>query len=255
MTVIGRAFMEDDMNGKNPRKVEVVFLVGSAAVGKTSVREELGKISSREIKVHEVMSSTRGTYARLKIKTEKDATKMNYQDRLHLQSEIYVDYLGNVRTKVEEAALEATRDAYSQRLHVVAIDRSPFDHIVYSLLDLTQQPLSNVFESLGLATKLLDHIKGIHTYFGVKVDIGINYAMFDYPQSWMLKSTKDVHDDGFRVSTSARNYVWSLALTSMLRMNSVGFDANHLTFNSSDELTAKQRADAIIDMVVHKNGQ
>lgn len=254
MTVIGNSFMYDDAV-QDPRRVEVVFLCGSAAVGKTSVMLELAKVSSREIRVHTVGSTTRNTYKRLGIDTEKAATHLDSDKQQYLQVNIFEDYLTNLRSKVEEACLEATRDAYSHRVHIVAVDRSPFDHVTYAMLGQLNASLTSVLYSIEEADKLISDLDGLHSYFGVKTQVNFSYALFEYPAHWMFNAKHDVHDDGFRVNMSARNYAWSLALKSLI-MERVSLEVGpwYITFDSKNSLSPKLRAQEIINLVTNGNG-
>ena len=252
MTVIGNSFVEDEILLENrvPRRVTVVFLAGSAAVGKTAVLRELAKVAGKEAEVHLVGSTTRGTYERLGVENEKALAQMGASAIRGLQEQMFFDYLKNMRVQVDKACVEASRDAYSKRRHYVAVDRSPYDHLTYAMMTIPELSMAYIDEYLHTAEEAMDAVEGTHSFFGVKVAVDLNFCLFDYPGSWMSSSANDVHDDGFRVSTPARNYMWSLAFRSLLEDRiwapKVPRNRRVSRFSSTDTSTPAQRARGIL---------
>ena len=184
----------------NLTKLNLVFLSGAGAVGKTCVAQELLKHNSNGTPIRVVPSTTRASYAKGGVESERATTGMMPEMLMRLQKQIFKDYADSLLANLDAAI--------NDNVKVLVVDRSPFDHASYYLNCLPSLTMGEIEEYLQLVDLVFDGV--------VSNPMAVTSVwFFKYPTSWTSKTaTEDA--DLFRRAPAGKNLVWSMTLGSML---------------------------------------
>ncbi len=219
--------------------LNILFLNGAGGTGKSSIIQELRKITSPETGVWSLQSPTRKAYEQLGISNETDSLTMDNEMRIRLQLTIMENERELLKQKV--AAIKA--DHYYQPNTLLVVDRGPMDRMAYYLLTMMQCAPGDVgpfFNRLHDTTQFLDSLEADHL---IQMD-------FNYPVPWQTEDT-------FRQT----NYMQTLALslmTSSILQRYAGSPKSKTSFWYSHDLplgNAETRAAALMKYYTHFFGK
>ena len=181
-------------------KLNLVFLSGAGAVGKTSVAEALVELSTTNRVIRLVRSTTRASYAAMGIPNEKLAADMDEHILKALQERIYKDYVSSLIDNIARARLD--------RVAMLVVDRSPYDYVSYFI---------QLFPNLGLTDicARMHHADNILSKLNDDKNLVPALWFFEYPTSW--SSDDRVEKDLFRRAQASKNFVWSALLENLIR--------------------------------------
>ena len=181
-------------------KLNLVFLSGADAVGKTSVAEELEELSTTNCAIRLVRSTTRSSYAAMGIPSEKLAADMDEHILKALQERIYKDYVSSLIANIARARLD--------RVAMLVVDRSPYDHVSYFI---------QLFPNLGITDirMRVRHADNILCNLNDDKTLVLALWFFEYPTSW--SSDEHIEKDLFRRAPAAKNFVWSALLENLIK--------------------------------------
>jgi hypothetical protein len=219
------------------KKLNIIFLSGAGGVGKTSVAEQIMKQCQGALSAKLVGSTTRKSYAAMDVKDEKDARLLTPEQLEALQERIFNDYCDNLLLECKNAVFE--------ECDLLIVDRSPYDHISYCLQMLPYLGKSVIDEKLERALEVLDALT--HSYSDSDQEVTLTAWFFSYPTSWTVDESLNKWQ---RYAPAAKNYIWSLALRSMLYTQTRNLhDAVLINeFAEYDAATAVERASTILKM-------
>lgn len=217
----------------NLTKLNLVFLSGAGAVGKTCVAQELLKLSTPGTPIRVVPSTTRASYAKLGIESERATTGMVPEMLMRLQKQIFKDYADSLLANLDAAI--------NENVKVLVVDRSPFDHASYYLNCLPSLTMEEIEEYLQLVDLVFDGV--------VSNPMAVTSVwFFKYPTSWTSKTATE-DSDLFRRAPAGKNLVWSMTLESMLN-EVVTRRGDLFKFDITDQNHASPEARA--KMIMHK---
>lgn len=197
------------------KHLHLMFLAGAGGVGKTSTAEALVRQIGNANYVRYVPSSVRASNRAAGFQTEEVAIASDIDLRKAKQALVRRNYRDNLYAEIKSFTEQATGRAHDKQLLV--IDRSPFDHVAYSLVDIPTLSLSEISTLTRKAVFALHGLaRAVDATSGLRATYTTSIVLFDYPTPWAT-SGKDA-PDGFRASSTmnARNFVWAKTLKCLI---------------------------------------
>jgi GTP-binding protein EngB required for normal cell division len=226
-----------DIVGSKVRTVQVLYLSGAAATGKTSVINSL--TSQESVRVLAKPSTTRSSYAKLGIKNVAECDGLGLERQLELQAQIFTDYAESVYASKEQAV----REGYD----VVAIDRSPLDHSSFLFQLVPELDLEFINKRMKDIDEVLTRVSDPLTTNGVTCNFVQTIWFFPFPMPWADHKSRE---DGFRNAPASRNYIWSNALQNMINTLSPNYQVRSNEFSISDTSSPEERARRILAVIM-----
>lgn len=169
--------------------MKVVMLAGAGGTGKTSLVNRL-ELLLLDKKVKKFYSTTRKTFERLGLTTERAGLLKSPEEQIALQGEVFADYYSALFQVVDQAAQEG--------MNYVLCDRSPFDYNGYvcaAIQTVSQDELDR--RDAMLQNLLLSISRHHHT----------EIYLLPHAPPWAT-----VVDDGYRFNPPAKNLVWNATI-------------------------------------------
>ena len=164
---------------------KILFLTGTAGTGKTSVFDEIKK---KHPDYTFRASITRGFYAYKGVTNEVEYfEKLTEKERRDFQLELFDFYIDETLRFIESSANEV----------MTVIDRSPIDHLAYSLYSI---PDLSKGEYDILIVKL-------DNFFKTLFDKGYEVRVYEFPYPTPWVNPNNENSDGFRYDPFGKTYI------------------------------------------------